>query len=146
MSAKRIQLLQVSHVNRILLHVRVNTCKKTCNSMYRNSHVLAVRPTKVLCDMTMQLSLPDAGAYTGIDWRRTRLFATFGALFVGAWQYALFSVAVPRALPYMATWAQRPLREKLRDPRGLLQLGCLVAVENCFNLRWYLLFFHQPKL
>jgi hypothetical protein len=83
--------------------------------------------------MTMQLSLPDAGAYTGIDWRRTRLFATFGALFVGAWQYALFSVAVPRALPYMAAWAQRPLREKLRDPRGLLQLGCLVAVENCFN-------------
>ncbi|KAH8064991.1 hypothetical protein JL722_1883 [Aureococcus anophagefferens] len=67
------------------------------------------------------------------DWRRTAIFATFGATFVGAWQYWLFSVVVPRVIPMSAGFAAAPLRQKLTDTVGLRSIALFVAVENLFN-------------
>jgi len=80
------------------------------------------------CDVMTQKATSDSW-----DWRRTAVFATFGATFVGAWQYWLFSVAVPRLVPSSASFAAAPLRRKLRDGAGLAGIAAFVAVENLFN-------------
>ena len=82
------------------------------------------------CDVATQRTMtPDAPW----DWRRTAIFATFGATYVGAWQYWLFSVVVPRVIPMSAGFAAAPLRQKLTDTVGLRSIALFVAVENLFN-------------
>ena len=83
------------------------------------------------CDVATQRTMNPEGAPW--DWRRTAIFATFGATFVGAWQYWLFSVVVPRVIPMSAGFAAAPLRQKLTDTVGLRSIALFVAVENLFN-------------
>jgi hypothetical protein len=68
------------------------------------------------------------------DWRRTAIFTVFGGCFVGAWQYALFSVALPAFGPAVPSgFATAGLLAKLRDTAGLRAIAVFVIVENCFN-------------
>jgi len=95
-----------------------------------------------LKDSTCDMMTQKATSNDPWDWRRTAVFATFGATFVGAWQYWLFSVAVPRIAPSSATFAAAPLRQKLKDSAGLAGIALFVAVENLFNQP----FAHFPTL
>jgi len=83
------------------------------------------------CDVLVQLS-GCSSSLSGVDWRRVSIFATFGACFVGAWQYMLFTVWMQRMVP-MASFVQKPLAHKLRDPRGLRGVAIYVCVENGLN-------------
>jgi len=79
------------------------------------------------CDLATQKATSDIW-----DWRRTAVMATFGATFVGAWQYWLFSYTLPRLVPQSASFAAAPLRQKLRDSAGLAGIAAFVAVKNVF--------------
>jgi hypothetical protein len=79
------------------------------------------------CDILVQRS----SGVADIDWRRTTVFAAFGATFVGAWQYMLFTVWMQRLVP-MCRFAQKPLAQKLKDVEGL-GVAMYVCVENLFN-------------
>lgn len=71
--------------------------------------------------------------FDAIDWRRTSVFATFGCVFCGAWQYVLFVKTMPIICPNAIAFAAKPLRAKLSDGAGLRQLGVQVFVENGLN-------------
>jgi len=68
-----------------------------------------------------------------IDWRRTSVFAAFGCVFCGAWQYALFVKLMPWVCPQAVSFAAKPLLAKLKDGAGLRQLCVQVFVENGIN-------------
>ncbi len=58
-----------------------------------------------------------------VDWRRNAAFATFGCFYLGGVQYALYVPIFGRLFPHAATFASRPLREKVRDARGMRGLA-----------------------
>mmetsp|Transcript_19986 Transcript_19986/g.32512 ORF Transcript_19986/g.32512 Transcript_19986/m.32512 type:complete len:224 (-) Transcript_19986:231-902(-) len=68
-----------------------------------------------------------------IDWRRVGVFTTFGFLFCGCWQYFLFVKSFPRLFPDVPKFINKPIGEKLRDRRGLRDLGIQVFIENGIN-------------
>lgn len=82
------------------------------------------------CDALVQTS--SGSSLADIDWRRVSVFASFGACFVGAWQYMLFTVWMQRLVP-MTSFVRKPLVEKLKDPQGLRGVAAYVMVENAFN-------------
>lgn len=45
-----------------------------------------------------------------LDWRRTAIFAAFGTCYLGAFQYALLTKLVPRLLPGVAAFIDKPVR------------------------------------
>ena len=49
-----------------------------------------------LCDILVQMTVEEKEM---VDWTRTSVFVTFGLLFNGAWQYALFVKMMPRVCP-----------------------------------------------
>jgi protein Mpv17 len=68
-----------------------------------------------------------------IDWKRTQAFTVFGCVFLGAWQYTLFVRIMPTICPNAEAFAAKPLREKLKDARGLKDLALQNFVENGIN-------------
>lgn len=83
------------------------------------------------CDFATQRAITPDQPW---DWRRTAIFAVFGTVFVGAWQYALFSVALPRFGPSVsAGFASAPLATKLRDTASLRTVAAFVVLENAVN-------------
>lgn len=68
-----------------------------------------------------------------IDWKRTQAFTVFGCVFVGAWQYTLFVRVMPIICPNAEAFAAKPLREKMKDVRGLKDLALQNFVENGIN-------------
>jgi hypothetical protein len=57
-----------------------------------------------------------------IDWRRNMAFAAFGFFYLGGVQYTLYVPVFSRLFPHAAKFAAKPLREKLRDVKGMTQL------------------------
>lgn len=68
-----------------------------------------------------------------VDWRRVSIFSTFGLLFCGFWQYALFTKFMPRLCPNAVSFAAKSWRAKLADRQGLKELGIQVFLENGIN-------------
>jgi predicted amino acid-binding ACT domain protein len=58
-----------------------------------------------------------------VDWKRNAAFATFGCFYLGGIQYALYVPIFGRLFPHAATFASKPLREKVRDARGMRGLA-----------------------
>ena len=56
------------------------------------------------------------------DWRRSKAFFVFGALFCGVWQYGLFVKIMPRLCPGALDFAAKPWRQKLKDKQGMKNL------------------------
>jgi len=82
------------------------------------------------CDVVTQSATdPDAPW----DARRTAVFASFGAVFVGAWQYYLFSRWLPKLIPTSAAFEAAPLAAKLKNAAGVAGVAAFVAVENLLN-------------
>lgn len=68
-----------------------------------------------------------------IDWRRAGVFLSFGTIYLGAWQYALFSKIMPRVVPGAADFIKKGWRAKLKDREGLRGLGMQLFLENGIN-------------
>ena len=68
-----------------------------------------------------------------VDWRRVRIFTTFGFCFSGMWQYWLFTKYMPMVVPGAAAFASKPIGEKLKDAVGLKGLVIQNFIENGVN-------------
>eukprot|EP00618_Florenciella_parvula_P008329 CAMPEP_0119484014 /NCGR_PEP_ID=MMETSP1344-20130328/11156_1 /TAXON_ID=236787 /ORGANISM="Florenciella parvula, Strain CCMP2471" /LENGTH=278 /DNA_ID=CAMNT_0007518547 /DNA_START=316 /DNA_END=1149 /DNA_ORIENTATION=+ len=65
-----------------------------------------------------------------VDLKRVGLFATFGLLYMGAFQYGLYNFAYTRMFPAAANFASYPLRQKLTDGRGAAAVCGKVAFDQ----------------
>ena len=63
-----------------------------------------------------------------IDWRRTGAFTSFGFLYLGGVQYALYVPVFSRLFPAAAGFAAKPIAEKLRDFQGIRSLFAQVRM------------------
>ena len=57
-----------------------------------------------------------------IDWKRNFAFGAFGFAYLGGVQYMLYVPVMQRLYPGAATFAGKPIMEKLRDWRGMRDL------------------------
>ena len=65
-----------------------------------------------------------------VDWSRNAAFATFGCIYLGGVQYAIYVPLFSRLFPNAARFAAKPLREKLKDGKGLLALFGQVFLDQ----------------
>lgn len=68
-----------------------------------------------------------------IDWRRNIAFATFGFVYLGGIQYALYVPIFGRLFPNAAKFAAKPFRQKLKDGPGLRSLGFQLFLDQCVH-------------
>lgn len=72
-----------------------------------------------------------------IDWKRNAAFAAFGCVYLGGFQYVLFVPFFGRVFPKAASFAAKPLRDKLKDTKGMLTVCAQVFIDQ---------FIHHPLL
>jgi len=68
-----------------------------------------------------------------IDWKRNLAFASFGCFYLGGVQYSLYVPIFGRMFPNAASFAAKSIREKLKDGKGLLDLGKQVFIDQCIH-------------
>lgn len=64
-----------------------------------------------------------------IDWRRNAVFVAFGSVYLGGFQYVLYSKWFPRLFPYAKYWSELPLRVKVKDVKGIVTMFQQIAVD-----------------
>jgi len=72
-----------------------------------------------------------------IDWKRNAAFATFGCFYLGGVQYAIYVPIFGRLFPNAAKFAAKPIREKVKDVKGIAALCGQVFLDQ---------FVHHPLL
>ncbi len=71
-----------------------------------------------------------------IDWKRNAAFATFGFVYLGGVQYMIYVPLFSRLFPGAAAFAAKPIREKLKDSKGLFQVSFLaLAIYSTSSAR-----------
>eukprot|EP00536_Pseudo-nitzschia_multiseries_P005083 jgi/Psemu1/254171/estExt_Genewise1Plus.C_920014 len=68
-----------------------------------------------------------------IDWRRNAAFAAFGFVYLGGIQYTLYVPIFGRLFPNAAKFAAKPLKQKVKDVRGLCNLGLQTFLDQCVH-------------
>ncbi|KAG8470809.1 hypothetical protein KFE25_009230 [Diacronema lutheri] len=68
-----------------------------------------------------------------IDWRRNSAFAAFGFLYLGGVQYTLYVPIFARLFPNAASFAAKPISEKVRDLPGIRSLFAQVFLDQCVH-------------
>jgi len=68
-----------------------------------------------------------------IDWQRNAAFAAFGFVYLGGIQYTLYVPVFGRLFPNAANFAAKPLREKLKDGPGLIDLFLQTFLDQCIH-------------
>lgn len=72
-----------------------------------------------------------------VDWKRNIAFGTFGLVYLGGVQYAIYVNLFGRMFPQAASFAAKSLAEKIKDVRGIAALGAQVFLDQ---------FVHHPLL
>lgn len=57
-----------------------------------------------------------------VDWKRNAAFASFGFFYLGGVQYMIYVPLFSRLFPGAAAFAAKPIREKLKDSKGIFQV------------------------
>jgi predicted amino acid-binding ACT domain protein len=68
-----------------------------------------------------------------VDWKRNAAFATFGFIYLGGVQYALYVPIFGRMFPTAAAFAAKTWRQKLHDARGMRNLCAQVFLDQCVH-------------
>ena len=68
-----------------------------------------------------------------IDWKRNAAFATFGFIYLGGVQYTLYVPIFGRLFPQAATFAAKPLKHKLKDIPGMINVGLQTFLDQCVH-------------
>lgn len=68
-----------------------------------------------------------------IDWKRNAAFATFGFIYLGGVQYAIYVPLFGRLFPGAAAFAAKSLRDKLKDTRGMFNVAAQVFLDQCVH-------------
>ena len=69
-----------------------------------------------------------------VDWRRNSAFALFGCFYLGGVQYMLYVPVFGRIFPKAAEFATKPINQKLKDPRGFVNMLSQVFLDQCVHL------------
>ena len=80
-----------------------------------------------LCDVLVQKYVEGKAE---VDWKRVSVFTAFGCLYLGFFQWAIYVTLFGRLFPGMAKFANMPLKDKLKDRRGMLNLVGQTAFDN----------------
>ena len=68
-----------------------------------------------------------------IDWVRVATFGSFGFSFCGVWQYYLYNRIFPILTPGTFKFANKSLKEKLRDVKGMKNVGIKLLLDMGIN-------------
>lgn len=68
-----------------------------------------------------------------MNWKRNFAFASFGFVYLGGIQYALYVPIFGRLFPQAAAFAAKSIRDKLKDRVGQFQLAAQVFVDQCVH-------------
>ena len=68
-----------------------------------------------------------------IDWRRNAAFAAFGFIYLGGVQYTLYVPVFGRLFPNAASFAAKPLAQKVKDVRGMMNLVAQTFLDQCVH-------------
>lgn len=68
-----------------------------------------------------------------IDWKRNAAFATFGFIYLGGVQYAIYVPLFGRMFPGAAAFAAKSVREKLKDAWGMFNVTAQVFLDQCVH-------------
>ncbi|GMI49417.1 hypothetical protein ScalyP_jg11595 [Parmales sp. scaly parma] len=68
-----------------------------------------------------------------IDWKRNASFATFGMLYLGGVQYALYVPIMGRVFPNAAKFAAKSVAEKVKDAKGIAALAGQVILDQLIH-------------
>lgn len=79
------------------------------------------------CDILVQKQIEKRSE---IDWTRNGVFVAFGCLYLGVFQWVIYVSLFGRLFPGMAKFANAPLKEKLKDRQGMINLAKQVAFDN----------------
>jgi len=97
-----------------------------------------------LADILVQTRIENSPS---IDWRRVKIFCTFGAIFCGMWQYFLYNKMFPLIVPGIDHFLALPIRARFRDVQGLKGVAIQCSIENFFNNTFcYFPVFYTVKL
>ena len=68
-----------------------------------------------------------------VDWRRNMAFAAFGFVYLGGVQYSIYVPLFSRLFPNAASFATKPLAQKLKDTRGILAMMAQTFLDQCIH-------------
>jgi predicted amino acid-binding ACT domain protein len=68
-----------------------------------------------------------------VDWKRNAAFASFGFVYLGGVQYVLYVPVFGRLFPNAAKFAAKPIAQKVKDVRGMLQLAGQTFLDQCVH-------------
>jgi hypothetical protein len=68
-----------------------------------------------------------------VDWRRNAAFASFGFLYLGVVQYTLYVPVFGRLFPNAASFAAKPIAQKVKDVRGMMNLFAQTFLDQCVH-------------
>ena len=83
-----------------------------------------------------------------IDWKRNAAFATFGFVYLGGVQYFIYVPLFGRLFPNAAKFAAKPLKEKIKDVKGIRSLGMQIFLDQCVHhpLSYFPVFYITKEL
>jgi hypothetical protein len=90
--------------------------------------VMIATSKTVVADALIQLVTGDGS----IDWRRSAMYMTYGFLYLGCAQYAIYVTGFSRIWPGTKAFCSLPLRAKLKDRAGLKLLFQQVFFDLLF--------------
>ena len=68
-----------------------------------------------------------------VDWKRNAAFASFGFIYLGGVQYLIYVPIFGRLFPNAASFAAKPLTQKLKDIPGMFTLAAQVFLDQCVH-------------
>ena len=68
-----------------------------------------------------------------VDWKRNAAFATFGFFYLGGVQYMIYVPLFGRLFPNAASFAAKPIRDKVKDVRGIFSCLGQVFLDQCVH-------------
>jgi len=68
-----------------------------------------------------------------IDWKRNSAFAMFGFFYLGGVQYSIYVPLFSRMFPNAASFATKPLAQKLKDLPGIAAMLAQVFIDQCIH-------------
>jgi predicted amino acid-binding ACT domain protein len=68
-----------------------------------------------------------------VDWRRNAAFASFGVFYLGGVQYTLYVTIFSRMFPNAASFAAKPLAQKVKDFKGMAGVVGQTFLDQCVH-------------
>lgn len=85
-----------------------------------------------VADALVQINIEKRG-FEDFDYKRNLAFSSFGLFYLGGVQYSLYVPIFSRIFPRAASFAAKPLAEKVKDPIGISQLFAQVFIDQAMH-------------